>query len=365
MFIALVVTIGCLYSGHALIALAVYLLGCALTRIVGRGVWPDISPHRLAHIRQARNFVLVTGANTGIGLATCEWLVELGATHVILAVRDVNKGLVAAAELKQLAAARSANPLVVHVIACDLSSFESVRAAALAVRELVEPDKQADSAFNGTLDLVLNAGLSTPTQAGGTVEKLELHFGSMHVGHFLLTRELMPLLRATKVRRGNTERDRARVVVLSSMNAQYIVGEPEFEKGLTVPQSYNMVEFYSRAKLANVLFARGLAARHGDAVLATSCCPGGVASDVWRDQPVSRMLFGTLLFAVLRNNRDGALTTLHCLLADDAAQGGYHADSKRYDRTSALMRSEAEAEKLWQLTEKAIAERKSASGGQE
>jgi NAD(P)-dependent dehydrogenase (short-subunit alcohol dehydrogenase family) len=350
MFIGLVASIGCLFCGQFLWALVSYLVACAVTRVVGRGVWPEISTHRIQHVRSARNFVLVTGANTGIGLATCEWLVELGATNVILAVRDVKKGQLAAIELERLAKSRSANGgPVTHVVACDLASLASVRSAAVAVRALVE------SVEGGTLDLVLNAGLSTPTQGGGTAEKLELHFGAMHVGHHLLTRELMPLLRATKLRRGNTDRDRARVVVLSSMNAQYIVGEPEFEKGLCVPaDSFNMVEYYSRAKLANVLFARALAARYGDAVLATSCCPGGVASDVWRDQPIPRALFGTVLFCVLRSNRDGALTTLHCLLADDAVQGGYHADSKHYAATAALLRSDEEAERLWTLTEKTL-----------
>jgi NADP-dependent 3-hydroxy acid dehydrogenase YdfG len=228
MFIGLVISIYCLIRGQLLWALVAYGVGSAVTRIVGRGVWPDISPHRTQHLRSKRNFVLVTGANTGIGLATCEWLIELGATNVILAVRDISKGQLAAVELERLAKSRSAMALVTHVVECDLASLASVRSAAAAVRKLVEPN-------GGTLDLVLNAGLSTPRQSGGTKDGLELHFGAMHVGHFLLTRELMPLLIATKQRRGNTEQDRARVVVLSSMNAQYIVDEPEFEKGLTVP----------------------------------------------------------------------------------------------------------------------------------
>jgi NAD(P)-dependent dehydrogenase (short-subunit alcohol dehydrogenase family) len=328
-----------------------FVCGSLLVRWCNRGIAPTYSQRRIDHISNPNAHVLITGANTGVGFATAEQLVELGVFRVILACRNVQKGTEAAAALNS-----KAGRDVAVVVPCDLASLASVRSAAAQVRAML--------GSTGTLDLVLNAGLSCPQQNGGTAEKLELHFGTMHVGHFVLTHELAQVLYDTKARRGNTEEDRSRIVVLASMNAAYIVGEPEFEKGLTVPKGqFGMVEYYSRAKLANVLFARGLNARAGEFVLATSCCPGGVASDVWRDQPLASILFNTIFIIYLRPNREGAFTPLHCLLSDKGVVAGeFHADTAVYAPAKprliagakSLLRSDVEADKLWKLSEKFV-----------
>src|SRR3954447_13559167 len=116
-----------------------------------------------------RTFV-VTGANSGIGLAAARALAKAGA-RVVLAVRDPEKGERAAATVGGNAEVR---PL-------DLADLSSVRAFA--------------DAWDGDIDvLVNNAGvMATPERR--TADGFELQIGTNHLGHFALTNLLLPRVR--------------------------------------------------------------------------------------------------------------------------------------------------------------------------
>jgi NAD(P)-dependent dehydrogenase (short-subunit alcohol dehydrogenase family) len=116
---------------------------------------------------QAGRTVVVTGANSGLGLVTARELARAGA-HVTLAVRDPARGEQAAATIEG----------EVTVRRLDLADLESVRAFA--------------EGWTGDLDVLVNNAGIMMVPAGVTVDGFELQFGTNHLGHFALTNLLLP-----------------------------------------------------------------------------------------------------------------------------------------------------------------------------
>ena len=124
---------------------------------------------------------VVTGANSGIGWHTAAELARHGA-DVMLAVRSLDKGEAAAAQMREGAAG------TVRVARLDLGSLASVQ-------EFAE-------SWDGPLGLLVNnAGLMTPPRYRETADGHELQFGTNHLGHFALTGRLLPALLAAPASR--------------------------------------------------------------------------------------------------------------------------------------------------------------------
>lgn len=161
--------------------------------------------------------VVVTGANSGIGLVAARELARAGA-RVTLAVRDVGRGRAAAAAI----------PGDAEVRALDLASLESVRAFA--------------SSWDGPLDLLVNnAGLMAPPY-GTTADGFELQLGTNHLGHFALTGLLLGRL---------LEAAAPRVVTVSS--GAHRMGAMRWDD-LQWREGYKPWAAYGQSKLANLLF---------------------------------------------------------------------------------------------------------------
>jgi len=192
---------------------------------------------------------VVTGASTGLGLEVARAAAGRGAT-VAMAVRNP-----ASATDAQSAVGRDS-----HLVACDLASLASVRAAAA---EIAERWHRVDV-------LVANAGVMA-TPAGLTADGYELQLGTNHLGHFLLTALLVPVLA-----------DRGRVVVVSS-RGHFVSGvdvdDPHFRA-----RAYDKWQAYGQSKTANILFARGLAER---GFTAFSVHPGKIGTELYRYLPDS------------------------------------------------------------------------------
>ncbi|GAA0173024.1 hypothetical protein LIER_26726 [Lithospermum erythrorhizon] len=120
--------------------------------------------------------VVITGASSGLGLATAKALAETGKWHVIMACRDFLKAERAAKKV----GISKANYTVMHL---DLASLESVRQF---VDNLRRSEKPIDC-------LVCNAAVYLPTakEPTYTAEGFELSVGTNHLGHFLLSRLLL------------------------------------------------------------------------------------------------------------------------------------------------------------------------------
>ncbi|MFJ7213215.1 SDR family NAD(P)-dependent oxidoreductase [Amycolatopsis sp. NPDC098790] len=244
---------------------------------------------------QKGRVAVITGANTGLGFDTAKTLAEKGAT-VVLAVRDVEKG-------KQ-AAARLGSTADVTVQELDLSSLESVRAAA------------AD--LHGSLPkidlLVNNAGVMYPPKQT-TRDGFELQFGTNHLGHFAFTGLLLDLLLPV---------EGSRVVTVASI-AHRIRAAIHFDD-LQWENSYDRVAAYGQAKLANLMFAyelqRRLAAHGTTASLAAH--PGVARTELMRNSPaVARALFPLVAPLFTQSSEAGALPILRAA-TDPAALGGQY-----------------------------------------
>lgn len=116
---------------------------------------------------QTGRTAVVTGANSGLGIATVEALAGSGA-HVVLAVRDVKRGEAAAAGVRGS----------VEVRRLDLADLASVREFA--------------AGWQGGLDLLINNAGVMNIPESTTKDGFEMQFGTNHLGHFALTNLLLP-----------------------------------------------------------------------------------------------------------------------------------------------------------------------------
>ena len=243
---------------------------------------------------------IVTGANSGSGFATSEQLARQGA-RVIGACRRIEAGKEAFADLEGIRGS-------VEIMELDLASLASVRRFAEAF--LAKYDR-----LDG---LVNNAGVMYPPK-GKTEDGFETQFGINHLGHFLLTELLLDRLKASAP---------SRIVCVSSVahaGMGGIYGEIDFDDLNFDKREYNARVAYAQSKLANVLHALDLARRlEGTGVSAFSVHPGWIRSNLLQGT-VARFMQNILMrpFSGLLGTvswYEGAQTTLHCLLDDDAPQ---------------------------------------------
>lgn len=131
--------------------------------------------------------------------------------------------------------------------------------------------------------LVLNAGINTfglTTATARTSEGYDMCFATNFLGHYLLTRLLLPTLRSTACAGGLHP---ARVVCVSSVAHRTLRNAPQWRRVLT---HGGCSDPYSQSKLAMLLLASELNRRcAGSGVIAVGVNPGAVASDIWRSMP--------------------------------------------------------------------------------
>ncbi|KAB8192035.1 SDR family NAD(P)-dependent oxidoreductase [Nonomuraea phyllanthi] len=226
--------------------------------------------------------VIVTGANSGIGLATARALAGYGA-RVVFAVRNTAKG----------GSAASTAPGLTEVRHLDLADLASIRRFA------------AD--WRGPIHLLVNnAGTSAP-ELERTADGFELHFGTNHLGPFALTNLLLPHVTG-------------RVVSLSSQAER--MGRINLDDLNWERTRYRQSGAYATSKLANVLFSSELQRRlnaAGSAVLAVAAHPGFVATNIY--DRASGLGTRLMLRLFAQTPEEGALPVLH------AATGNVPGDS--------------------------------------
>ena len=199
-----------------------------------------------------RTFV-ITGANSGIGLEAAKELVSRGG-HVVLAVRDLDKGEQARAAI----AGSSGSAEVRHL---DLADLASVTTFAKELSVQLETDGRLLNA------LVCNAGVMGGPQLY-TSQGFERQMGTNHLGHAALVSALWPSLTSAG----------GRVVVVSSIAARGgRLSTASTREDLVAPSPYASGKVYANTKQANLLFAQELhrrAAAAGSPVSAVACHPG-------------------------------------------------------------------------------------------
>ncbi|MDX1437601.1 MAG: SDR family oxidoreductase [Anaerolineales bacterium] len=243
---------------------------------------------------------IVTGANSGVGLATTAQLVRQGA-RVVAGCRRVEAG-------KQALAGLDGASGPTEVMELDLGSLASVR-------RFAESFISAHARLDG---LVNNAGVMH-TPEGRTEDGFETQFGVNYLGHFLLTELLLDTLKSSAP---------ARIVCVSSVyhvGSRDQVGEIDLEDLNFERRPYDRELAYTQSKLVIVLQALDLSRRlEGTGVSAFSVHPGWVRSNLvrhrapaWVQNILMRPFSGLL---GMMSSEEGAQTTLHCLLDDEAPQ---------------------------------------------
>lgn len=300
---------------------------------------PDLSGKR----------ALVTGASDGVGFHIAGRLAAAGA-EVIMPVRNQGKGRAAADRIR--AAAPGAR---LDTRSLDLSSLQSVEDL---VRDLVDDGRPIHIMIN-------NAGVMTPPSRQTTADGFELQLGTNHLGHFALTTGLLPLLR----------NGRAHVTNQLSLAANYNAvnwDDMNWEK------SYDGAKAYSSSKIALGLFALELQRRSDAAswgIRSNLSHPGISPTNLLAAQPHMGRNRDTTSVKVIRAlSRRGILlgtpksASLPALLAATSREargghlygprgplhlGGSPAQQKMYSRLT----SPADAERVWKVSERLIAQK--------
>lgn len=285
---------------------------------------------------------VVTGGYSGIGLETVRALTERG-MDVIVPVRSREKAEAALAGMDR-----------VTVAGLDLSDLSSVKAFA-----------STNTSDGKPLDLLINnAGIMACPEAR-LGDGWESQFATNHIGHFVLTTELLPSIRKA---------DAPRVVALSS-SANRISGihwdDPQF-----TTEPYDKWQAYGQSKTANALFARHLN-KLEDGLLAFSVHPGGIMTDLQRHLTVGEQVAAGWLNEdgelsdrakpLFKTTTQGASTTLWAatspmlndhggVFCEDCNIGALDdSEGRSFAGVRSWACSDEEAEKLWAYTEELLA----------
>ncbi len=258
--------------------------------------------------------VLITGGNSGIGLATAHELASRG-IHVCMACRDQAKADVAAREIRQRTPGAE-----IDIFRLDLASLADIRRFAGEFQ-----------AQHGTLDgLVNNAGIYA-TQHGHTADGFEMTFGTNTLGPILLTELLLPLLENS---------DDGRMVHLSSMG--HLPGRIDFDS-FQNRRPYIAFLAYSQSKLGNLLYSHALARR--TSVKTNAIHPGAVASPLYRELP--SVLYASFRWMLIGPEASARLVSDLLLLAQYQDTSGQYFAAQFPKMTSRRSRDTALQEQFY------------------
>jgi NAD(P)-dependent dehydrogenase (short-subunit alcohol dehydrogenase family) len=298
--------------------------------------------------------VLVTGASGGLGLETARTLATAGA-DVVIAARDAAKTEAALRTLReQVPGARCG------ATELDLASLASVRACA---RRLLDAWDRLDLLIN-------NAGVMA-TPLGRTADGFELQLGTNHLGHFVLTGLLAPLLLAATP---------ARIVNLTS--GGHMISDVHWHDPNFTSHDYEKWTAYGQSKTANILFTVELERRLGDrGVHAWAVHPGMIPTDLGRHLTSEDL---AALQAMAKRGRaerqegdagggrasgsglpayktipQGAATTVWAATAPEleGRGGGYLEDCTISSKHAAWALDPDAARRLWTMSEELVGER--------
>ena len=284
--------------------------------------------------------VLITGANSGLGLRSAEALAGAGA-QVLLACRNPTKAADALASVE--ACATGASP---SVIALDLADLSSVESAAEAVSDRVDH-----------IDVLMNNAGVMAIPLRRTADDFEMQFGTNHLGHFALTGRLLPLLLAAQHPR-----------VVSTSSQAHRIGKMRWDD-LQWRNRYSKWMAYGQSKLANLLFAFELdrrAKREGAELVAAAAHPGYASTHLQAAGPEmagSPLMGRTMNLGnrlVAQTDAQGALPQLYAATMPEVKGGEYYGPNgpfemrgspKKVGSTRASRDTNA-AKRLWDISEK-------------
>lgn len=276
--------------------------------------------------------ILITGATSGIGLAAAEKLVAEGHNVVIIG-RNQEKCEQATQIIFQ-----KTNQNINYLVA-DLSIQAEVKRLAAEYKQKF-----------GKLDVLINnAGILAP-QRVETIDGLEITFATNHMAYFILTNELLPLLKqSVQGRVVNVASEAHRMASMRWDDLQF--KNSVYEGGWSA---------YAMSKLCNILFTVELAKRLEGTNVTVNCLhPGVVASGLWRDRGG---IFGKIIrlgTAIARvamvSPAKGSETTVYLATEPSLARTtGKYFNNKQISKPSLQAMDSESAAKLWQISEQLL-----------
>jgi NAD(P)-dependent dehydrogenase (short-subunit alcohol dehydrogenase family) len=254
--------------------------------------------------------VLVTGANSGIGLETVRTMAARGA-EVILACRDatISASLNEKSAQEAIDCIRGTCPQAkLDFIELDLADLNSIKAAA----------EHFYKCFWNLDILINNAGVMWTPQSK-TKDGFETHIGVNHLGHFALTGLLLTAL---------LKSPEPRIVTVSSLT--HLTARLDLDDLFFERRKYSPTQAYAQSKLANLLFCRELGRRlEAENVrgLSVAAHPGSAGTNLmvsaFRNSRVLRKFFTAGLSIAGQNAQDGALPTLYAATNGGMGSGDY------------------------------------------
>lgn len=273
----------------------------------------------------------ITGANTGIGYETALQLAKEN-FQVIMLCRSKEKGEKAQKEIIE----KSGNKYV-ELIVVDLASLKSIQQAA----------EKMMTHYPAIDVLINNAGVFS-LKKEYTVDGFEKMIGVNYIGHFYLTKLLIPLLKKV---------ERARIVVVSS-NAYKMV---HFDLSDLQPESrFSIAGNYGRSKLMTLLFAKELSKRLEDTNITVNLLhPGAVATSMGVNRKTG---FGKTVYKFLKpffkTPKEGAQTSIYLATSEEVkdSTGQFFIDSKPAP-IKGLGKDEGLARQLFEQTDQLVIEK--------
>ncbi len=282
--------------------------------------------------------IVVTGANSGLGLETTKALAAKGAL-VVMGCRDARKAEAAVDEVRR---ATPEAKLVVRTV--DLASLASIAAFA----------KEAATSHPVIDVLINNAGImAIPRRL--TADGFEMQFGTNHLGHFALTAQLLPLLEAASAPR-----------VVSVASQAHRQGTMNFDD-LMGAKRYGAWGAYGQSKLANLLFIFELERRlraAGKKTIALAAHPGYSATNLQGVAPqmtgsgFSKFIMNLGNSTIAQTAAMGCLPSLYAATSPDAHGGEYIGPDGLLElrgtptvvQPMAKGRNADDAKRLWELS---------------
>ena len=282
---------------------------------------------------------MVTGANSGLGFQTSVQLAKNGA-RVVMACRNMTKAEESLQQIKGLVPNAD-----IEIIQVDLGNLRSIHECA-----------DDFMTGNGELHMLINNAGIGGFPFAKTTDGFESHFGINHLGHYLLTGKLLPLIKSTPG---------SRVVSVSSIMSR--IGWHKFEDINYERRSYNKWHAYGRSKFANILFSNELNRKfqqNNCPSLAATAHPGYSSTSFQGKGPaadnsaigVHMMKVYNALFA--QTDVMGAMPTLYAAVSDEVSGGDYVGPSflrlRGYPNRQRALQAAYDkkmAAKLWLLSE--------------
>jgi len=294
--------------------------------------------------------VVITGGTSGLGLETAKRLSAAGAS-VVLTSRDSEKGKIAVEAVEEYLRSKRIDGGSVYSLVLDLDDLDNVKQF---------PEQFKALGLGDISVLINNAGVMAIPERELTKDGIERTFQSNHLGHFVLTAGLFPLLSRAGSKVINVSSSAINMAPLG-LDVDNLNGE----------KFYSAWPAYGQSKLANVLFTKELQRRAdaaGETWLTTvTLHPGVVNTDLWRyivgEEKLTEMksngsnsiesIAMNVASLFTKTSAEGASTQVFLASENDSnlSRGAFYEEMKENRNIPMYANDESKAKQLWEISE--------------